>query len=58
VYKNVCAQCHSLSLIAFRNFVDTIATEDEAKEWAAEIEVQDGPNDQVSGSGCHYRHVM
>lgn len=46
VYKNVCAQCHSLSLVAFRNFVDVIATEDEAKEWAAETEVTDGPNDQ------------
>jgi len=46
VYKGVCAQCHSLKLVAFRNFVDQIATEDEAKEWAAEIEVEDGPDDE------------
>ena len=32
VYKGVCAQCHSLKLIAYRNFVDNIATEEEAKE--------------------------
>merc|ERR1712023_108896 len=37
VYKGVCAQCHSLKLIAYRNFVDNIATEEEAKEWASEV---------------------
>jgi len=45
VYKGVCAQCHSLKLIAYRNFVDNIATEEEAKEWASEVEIPDGPDD-------------
>lgn len=47
VYKEVCSTCHSLNYIAYRNFVDVIATEDEAKEWAAEEEFQDG----VDGDG-------
>jgi len=45
VYKEVCASCHSLNLIAWRNLVNVLATEEEAKEWAAEIDYPDGPND-------------
>lgn len=46
VYKEVCATCHSLKLIAYRNLVDSVLTEEEAKAIAADIEVQDGPNDE------------
>lgn len=46
VYKQVCATCHSLDRIAYRNLVDVAMTEEEAKEEAAEIEVKDGPNDE------------
>ncbi|XP_039264310.1 cytochrome c1, heme protein, mitochondrial-like [Styela clava] len=46
VYKQVCAACHSLEYVAFRNLVDVTHTEDEAKELAKEIMVADGPNDE------------
>jgi ubiquinol-cytochrome c reductase cytochrome c1 subunit len=45
VFKEVCAGCHSLNLIAFRNFLDLGYTEDEVKALAAEFSVVDGPND-------------
>jgi len=46
VYKNVCASCHSLDRIAFRNLVNTSYTEEEAKKIAAEVDVKDGPNSE------------
>jgi ubiquinol-cytochrome c reductase cytochrome c1 subunit len=46
VYREVCAGCHSLKYIAFRNFADLGYNEDEIKAIAAEYEVQDGPNDE------------
>ena len=45
VYNEVCAGCHSLKLIAFRNFADLGYNEAEIKALAAQYEVQDGPND-------------
>jgi ubiquinol-cytochrome c reductase cytochrome c1 subunit len=45
VYKNVCAACHSLERIHFRELVGVCMSEDEAKAAAAEIDVVDGPND-------------
>ncbi|KAK3581098.1 hypothetical protein CHS0354_033887 [Potamilus streckersoni] len=46
VYKQVCAACHSLEFMYYRNLVGEIMEEDEAKAEAAEIMVVDGPNDQ------------
>lgn len=46
VYQQVCASCHSMSLISFRDLVGVAYTEDEVKAMAAEIEVEDGPNDE------------
>ncbi|KAK9271867.1 hypothetical protein L1049_002232 [Liquidambar formosana] len=46
VYQQVCASCHSMSLIAYRDLVGVAYTEEEAKALAAEIEVVDGPNDE------------
>lgn len=46
VYREVCATCHSLDYIAFRNLTDLGYSEDEVKAIAAEYEVQDGPNDE------------
>lgn len=46
VYKQVCAACHSMKYVAYREMVNTFLTEDEAKAEAAEIQVQDGPNDE------------
>jgi len=45
VYKQVCAACHSLKYIAYRNLVDITHTEIEAKTEAEEIQVQDGPDE-------------
>ena len=45
VYNEVCAGCHSMKLIAFRNFADLGYNEAEIKALAAQYEVQDGPND-------------
>ena len=48
VYKEVCAACHSMQLIAYRNLADQGGpgfTMDQVKALAAEIKVKDGPND-------------
>lgn len=46
VYQEVCASCHSLQRIAWRNLVGVSHTVDEAKAMAADVEYQDGPNDE------------
>ena len=48
VYKEVCAACHSMKLVAFRTLAQPGGpefTEDQIKALAAEYTVQDGPND-------------
>ena len=45
VYREVCATCHSLNFIAFRNLAELGYSGDEVKAIAAEYEVVDGPND-------------
>ena len=45
IYKDVCAGCHSMSLLAYRDLQDIGYTEDEVKAFAAEVQVQDGPDD-------------
>ncbi|KAJ7132101.1 cytochrome C1 family-domain-containing protein [Mycena epipterygia] len=46
VYREVCAACHSLDRIAWRNLVGVSHTVDEVKAMAEEIEYQDGPDDE------------
>jgi len=46
VYTNVCASCHSMNLLAYRNLVDVCYTEDEVKTICDDLEVEDGPNDE------------
>ncbi|KAA1468773.1 hypothetical protein DENSPDRAFT_815290 [Dentipellis sp. KUC8613] len=46
VYREVCAACHSLDRIAWRNLVGVSHTADEAKAFAEEFEYTDGPNDE------------
>ena len=46
VYREVCAGCHSLRLIAFRNLEAIGYSEGEVKAVAAEYTVEDGPNDE------------
>jgi len=45
VYREVCAGCHSLKYVAFRNLADLGYDEDERKAIAAEYTVTDGPNE-------------
>ncbi|XP_003748257.1 cytochrome c1, heme protein, mitochondrial [Galendromus occidentalis] len=45
VFKQVCAACHSLKYIAYRNLVGVSHTEEEAKAEAAEVMVTDGPDE-------------
>ena len=44
IYKEVCAACHSMNLVSFRGLEDLGYSEEQAKAFAAEYEVQDGPN--------------
>jgi len=46
VYTNICATCHSMNLLAYRNLVDVCYTEEEVRAMCEELEVQDGPNDE------------
>ena len=46
VYTEVCASCHSLRLLSYRHLGSVGFSEDEVKAIAAEIEVEDGPDDE------------
>ncbi len=46
VYKEVCSSCHSMNLLYYRNLAALGYNEDQIKAFAAEVEVQDGPNDE------------
>jgi len=46
VYLEVCASCHSLRLLAYRNLAGIGFSEDQIKAIAAEAEVTDGPNEE------------
>ncbi|KZT09922.1 cytochrome c1, component of the mitochondrial respiratory chain [Laetiporus sulphureus 93-53] len=46
VYREVCAACHSLDRIAWRNLVGVSHNVDEVKAMAEEVEYEDGPDDQ------------
>ena len=46
VYKEVCATCHSLNFISFRNLTDLGFNENEVKAIAADFQVEDGPNNE------------
>lgn len=44
VYKEVCSACHSMNKVAFRTLEGLGYSEEQVKAFAAEYEVQDGPN--------------
>lgn len=49
VYRNVCASCHSMRLMHFRNLGEPGGpefSEEEVQALAEQVQVQDGPNDQ------------
>ena len=46
VYKEVCASCHSMKLLAYRNLQEIGFSDDEVKQIASEYVVIDGPDDE------------
>jgi ubiquinol-cytochrome c reductase cytochrome c1 subunit len=46
VYRQVCANCHGLRLVAFRNLRALGLTEEQVAAIAAEYQIVDGPNDE------------
>lgn len=44
VYTEVCSACHSMNLVAFRSLEDLGYNEAQVKAFAANYEVEDGPN--------------
>jgi cytochrome c1 len=46
VYTEICATCHSLDLLAYRDLAALGYGEDELKAYAASYEVEDGPDDE------------
>jgi ubiquinol-cytochrome c reductase cytochrome c1 subunit len=46
VYKEVCAACHSMNLVAYRHLGQVGFSPEQIKAIAAEKTVKDGPNDQ------------
>lgn len=45
IYKEVCASCHGLNLVAYRSLADIGFEENEIKQIASEYVVTDGPDD-------------
>ena len=45
VYREICAACHSMDLIYWRNLIGVTHTAKEVKEMAGEFEYKDGPDD-------------
>ena len=46
VYREVCAVCHGLDYVAFRNLADLGYNGDQVQAIAAQYEITDGPDDQ------------
>jgi ubiquinol-cytochrome c reductase cytochrome c1 subunit len=44
VYKEVCSACHSMELVPYRTLTALGYSEEQVKAFAAEYEVEDGPN--------------
>lgn len=45
VYREVCASCHSLDMVAFRTLEDLGYSEEQVRAIAAEYDIEDGPNE-------------
>jgi ubiquinol-cytochrome c reductase cytochrome c1 subunit len=46
VYREVCASCHGIKYISYRNLKDIGYSPDDIKSIASEYEILDGPNDE------------
>ncbi len=45
VYKQVCAACHAMRQLSYRNLLELGLTDQQVRAIAADVQVQDGPND-------------
>ncbi|MGB0696139.1 MAG: cytochrome c1 [Rhodospirillaceae bacterium] len=45
IYSEVCGNCHSLRLVAYRNLTEIGFSEDQVKDIASSFEVEDGPDE-------------
>ena len=46
VYQEVCANCHAMRLLSYRNLRELGLTEAQVAAIASQVQVQDGPNDE------------
>jgi len=46
VYKEVCAACHAMRQLSYRNLLEIGLSEEQARRIAADFQVTDGPNDE------------
>ena len=46
VFKEVCSACHSIDLVKYRNLKEIGFTDAQVKAFAADYDVQDGPNEE------------
>ena len=46
VYREVCASCHGIKYISYRDLKDIGYSSDDIKSIASEYEITDGPNDE------------
>ncbi|CAH0280904.1 cytochrome c1 [Roseomonas sp. CECT 9278] len=46
VYKEVCANCHAMRLLSYRNLRELGLSEQQVAAIAAQYQIQDGPNDE------------
>jgi len=46
VYREVCANCHAMRLLSYRNLRELGLTEQQVAAIASQVQVQDGPNDE------------
>jgi ubiquinol-cytochrome c reductase cytochrome c1 subunit len=46
VYKEVCANCHSMRQLYFRNLIDLGLSAEQVRNIAASFQITDGPNDE------------
>jgi len=46
VYQQVCAACHGMDLLSYRNLTDLGYNDDEVKAIASQYTIMDGPNDE------------
>jgi ubiquinol-cytochrome c reductase cytochrome c1 subunit len=46
IYKEVCAACHAMRLLSYRNLRELGLTDEQVAAIAAQVTVTDGPNDE------------